>query len=178
MILLSGVLFLPAIILLAWTLSLELQRAQSDVEQDALARAADIVNGADYRLAVYEGILETYSTAPSLARRDWDTSRARGREVVELSPGLTALLVVEDATGRAIMDTRQSAARASMPRHINADRRPAVMRAGDGCPCVVMRSPIRRLPGHSVVGLVEPEIFQAVLMKSHEPGSVAALVDT
>ena len=52
------------------------------------------------------------------------------------------------------------------------------MRAGDGCPCVVIRSPIRRLPGHSVVGLVEPEIFQTVLMKSHEPGSVSALVDT
>ncbi len=176
--LVGGVLFLPAIILLAWALSLGLQRAQSGVEREALAKATAIVNGADYRIAVYEGILDNYSTATSLANRDWDTSRGRAREVVELIPGLTALLVIENATGRVLMDTRRSTAPASVPRLINADGRPAVMRAGDGCPCVVMRSPIRSLPGHSVVSLIEPEIFQAGLMKYHEPKSVAALVDT
>lgn len=177
LILVGGLLFLPAIILLAWALSLGLQRARSGVENEAMAKATAIVNEADYRLAVYEGILKTYSTAPSLANRDWDTSRGRAQEVAELSPGLTSLMVVENATGRVMMDTRQSNARASLPR-VNADRRPAVTRAGDGCPCVVMRSSIRRLPGHSVVGLIEPEIFQAELMKHHKPGSVAALVDT
>jgi signal transduction histidine kinase len=177
LILISGVLFVPAVILMAWTLTLELLRARSSIEDDALIRAADIVGEADYRLAVYEGILGTYSTAASLADRDWETARERAQDVLELSPGLTALLVVETETGRVMMDSRQPGARAPLAQMISAEPRPAVMRAGGGCPCIVLRHPIRRLPGHSVVGLVRPEIFQAALLKLHEPGSVAALVD-
>ena len=176
-ILVSGVLFLPALILLAWTLTIGLLSAQSRVEDEALITAANIVGGADNRLAFYDGILGTYSTAGALADRDWDSATQRAHDVLELSPSLTTLLVIENATGRVMMDTRRSTARASLPWLISADPRPAVRRAGDGCPCVVLRFPIQRLPGHSVVGLVKPEIFQDALLKSHEPGSVAALVD-
>jgi len=177
LILIGGVLFLPALVLLAWTLTVGLLSAQSRVENEALATAAEIVTGADYRLAVYDGILGTYSTAASLALRDWDTSRERAQEVVDLNPGLTTLLVIENATGRVMMGPSEFAAPAPRPQLVSADQRPAVMRAGDGCPCVIVRHPIRRLPGHSVVGLIKPEVFQAVLMESHKSGSVAALVD-
>lgn len=177
LILISGVLFLPALILLAWTLTMGLLSAQSRVEDKALTTAAEIVSKADYRLAVYEGILGTYSTAASLADRDWGTSRSRALDVLELSPGLTRLLVIENVSGLVVMDTRDSSSRTSLPRLISGDPRPAVMRAGDGCPCVVVSHPIRRLPGHSVVGYVRPEIFQAALLRSHQSGSVAALVD-
>lgn len=177
LILIGGVLFLPALILLAWTLTAGLLSATSRVENEALTTAAEIVTGADYELAVYKGVLRTYSTAASLADRDWATSSERAREVVELSPGLTALLVIENATGRVVMGPAQYASHEPRPELVSADMRPAVVRAGDGCPCVVVSHPIRRLPGHFVVGLVDPEVFQAVLMQSHKSGSVAALVD-
>ena len=177
-ILVSGILFLPAVILLAWTMTVGLLGAQSRVEDEALMTAADIVGGADNRLAFYDGILATYSTAGSLADRDWDSATQRAHDVLELSPSLTTLLVIENATGRVMMDTRPADSRASLPRLISVDPRPAIMRVGDRCPCVVLRHPINRLPGYSLVGLVEPETFQADLMKSHSPGSVAALVDT
>ncbi len=177
LILLSGVLFLPALVLLAWTLSDGLLSATSRVENEAMTTAADIVTGADYELAIYKGVIRTYSTATSLADRDWDTSSERAREVAELSPGLTALLVIEDSTGRVLMGPAQYAARGPRPELLGADLTPAVIRDGDGCPCVVLRHPISRLPGHSVVGLVDPEVFQTVLMQSHKSGSVAALVD-
>ncbi|MDQ3124795.1 MAG: ATP-binding protein [Pseudomonadota bacterium] len=172
----GGALVLPAIILLAWSLTVGLLRAQSRVEDEAQTTAAEIVIGADNRLAVYEGVLGTYSTARSLENRDWDTSRERAQEVVELNTGLTALLVIENATGRVMMGSGHYDAR-SRPELISTDQRPAVIRAGEGCPCVVVRHPIRRLPGYSVVGLVKPQIFQAILMDSHKSGSVAALVD-
>jgi signal transduction histidine kinase len=177
LILTGGVLFLPALVLLAWTLTVVLLSAQSRVENEALGTADDIVTGADYRLAVYDGILSTYSTAASLPLRDWDTSRERAQEVVDLNPGLTTLLVIENATGRVVMGPSDYAASTLRPQLVSVDQKPAVIRAGDGCPCVVVRHPIRRLPGHSVVGLVNPEVFQAVLMDSHKSGSVAALVD-
>ena len=177
LILVSGVLFLPALILLAWALTVGLLRAQSRVEDDALATASQIIAGADNRLAVYEGILGTYSTASSRATRDWNTSRARAQDVLELNPGWTALLVVENATGRIVVDTRPPGARAPLARLISADTRPTVVRTGGACPCIVLRQPIRLLPGHSVVALARPEIFQAALLKLHQPGTVAALVD-
>lgn len=177
LILLGGLLFLPALVILAWSLTEALLGAKSRVENAAMATADDIVTGADYRLAVYEGILGTYSTAPSLANRDWETSRGRAKEVVELSPGLTALLVLEDATGRVVMGPREEDAGATRPQLVLSGQRPFVLRGGEGCPCVVLRHPIQRLPGYSVVGLVQPEVFQAVLLKSHTPGTVAALVD-
>ena len=177
LILISGVLFLPAIILMAWALTMGLLRARSQVEQSALATAGQILASADNRLSVYQGIVSTYSTASSLADRDWMRARARAQDVLELNQGWTALLVVQNSTGRIMLDTRRPDGGARLPLPTRADTRPAVVRDGAGCPCVVLRHPIRRLPGHSVVALIRPDVFQADLLKLNEPRAVAALVD-
>ena len=177
LILVGGVLFLPAIILMAWALTVGLLRARSQVEQSALATAGRILTSADNRLSVYQGIVSTYSTASSLADRDWIRARARAQDVLELNEGWTALLVVQNSTGRVILDTRQPGGGVPLTLPTRADTRPAVVRDGAGCPCVVLRHPIRRLPGHSVVALIRPDVFQADLLKLNEPRAVAALVD-
>ena len=177
LILISGVLFLPALILLAWALTMGLLGRQARVSDDAIAKATQILNAADNRLAVDQGILGAFSTASSLTDRDWTAARRRADDIRALNPGWGAVLVIENATGRITMDTRPPGARAPFPQLTGPDLRPAVVRKGGGCPCVVLRHTIRRLPGHTVVALIRPDVFQAEVLRLHEPGSVAALVD-
>lgn len=168
-------LLLPAILLLAWALVLGLMRAQAGVEQRALDRATALIFAADGRLAVDRGALRALSTADSLARRDWRLAEQRARIVLGITPGWRALIVVEDRTGRIVMDTPRDdpGARPALP----PGRSLRVVRNGTGCPCVVIRQAIGAAPGYSLIALVDPREFQSILLSDLQTDATTAIVD-
>lgn len=175
LIIIGGMLLLPAILLLAWALILGLMRAQSRVEERALARATTLIEAADSRLAVDRSALRTLSTADSLARRDWTAAARRTRLVVGTNPGWRAALVINDRTGEVVVDTRDPDG--DQPAIIPANRPLRVVRDGVGCPCVIISQPIGGAPGYTLIALIDPQEFQSILQKDPQPGTVTAIVD-
>ncbi len=175
LIIVGGLLLLPAILLLAWALILGLMRAQASVEERALNTAESLMMAAQNRLAVERSALRTFSTADSLERRDWRAAERRARSVMAVNPGWKAVLILDERTGRAVVDTRVPQNGAPLPPPSGTDME--VGRTGDGCPCVILRQPVHDAPGYSLVALIDPADFQMLLMREVDPGVVIALVD-
>lgn len=175
LIIIGGLLLLPAILLLAWALVLGLMRAEDRVEAQAVDKARTLIMAGENRLAIERGALRTFATADSLMRRDWRAAAERARAVTAVNPGWRAVLVIEERTGRAVVDTRASVGGA--PRDIPAGADLDVVRSGGGCPCVILRQPLPRTPGYVLVALLDPAEFQAQMMREAAPDVVMAIVD-
>ncbi len=175
LIIIGGLLLLPAILLLAWALILGLMRAQATVEVRALDKAKSLITAVDNQLAVERGALRTFSTADTLMRRDWRAAARRSRSVMSVNPGWRAVLVVDERTGRAVVDTR--VADGGAPRPVPTGTDLELVRTGDGCPCVILHQPLPGAPGFDLVALIDPRDYQSMLMREVDEGVVIALVD-
>lgn len=175
LIIIGCLLLLPAILLLAWALTLGLTRARTDVEARALQKAESLIMATDHQLAVARGSLRTFSTADTLMRRDWREAAPRARSVMAVNPGWRAVLVVDTRTGRAVLDTRVDENGAAQAIPTGADLE--VARTGDACPCVILRQPLPGAPAYSLVVLIDPRDYQSMLMREVDEGVVIALVD-
>ncbi len=175
LIIIGGLLLLPAILLLAWALILGLTRAQAGVEARALDDAESLIMAADDQLAVERSALRTFSTAEPLMRRDWRAATGRARSVIAVNPGWRAVLVVDERTGRVVVDTRVEDGGAPRPAPTGADLE--IARTGDGCPCVILRQPLPGTTDLGLIALIDPRDFQSMLMREVDEGAVIALVD-
>lgn len=154
--LLAGALVLPTLVLLGALLFIVLNGERRGVEQEALARAGQLISSAEARLTADQAALRVLSTSPSVQERNEADFPTRAEPVLALSPGWRSVRVVPDA---------------------QASGRPVVVRDGAGCPCLLVSEPIRSRPGYSVQAAISPDVYQALIVGLVAQPSVAALVD-
>lgn len=154
--LLAGALLLPTLVLLGALLFIVFSDERRGVEQEALARAGQLLNRAEARLVADAAALRVLSTSRTVRGGNEADFAARASEILALNPGWRDIRVVPDA---------------------EASDRPRVVRDGRDCPCLLISERIGSRPGYSVQAVISPDDYQVLIIGLVKPPSIAALVD-
>lgn len=175
----GGALLLPALAVLILQVVNNLQAEKVETERAALARAEEIINLADARIAAEFAAVRVLATSATVEHRDWRGAYERARSVLAYNPAWKVVTLVDAETGAVILDTRRpfGPRTPGAPGAPPAERIGGVELEGGTCPCVFLEAPTPAAPGYVMKVGLDPEVFQTLLMRRMPQGAVAAIVD-
>lgn len=178
----AAILF-PSVMLVGW-LFREFSINQMETLEANSRQAADlIVLLADTRAESDLTALKVLSTSQYFVADDLVGAARRAADIINLIPAWKAVILSDAHSGKvyftataqgsvALSDETFGEVVGDQPMGFGG-----VQRDGSFCPCVSLKVPVRYRPDLVLTALVDPAIFQELLVNSLPPGSVLALVD-
>lgn len=187
---------LPVIAVLALQLGEVYHRRQKSTEAAAMDAARDLIGLADQQVRSDLAFLELLSKSPSFSQENWDDGRAFAASVVNSTPGWISVSLADHETRRVIFEVRAGSENEGAPPAGRSEKADAgavaesspaseevwrqiggVAREGPGCPCVRLTVRPADHPELSLTALIDPAVYQAMMMSRIPAHAVAGVVD-
>lgn len=180
----GGALLLPAVVLIALQMNAVYRLDLNHAEVQTTASADALVILADARVKADLAALRILSTSTILGASDIDAAIRRAEGAIEQTPGWVSLSLTDVAARRVIFRaTAYGPQRGQGAPFIPASVPPwsgqidGVERTGPDCPCVRLHMAVRARPGHVLTAVIDPVVFQRILLERLPDDAVAAIVD-
>ena len=171
----------PSVILIGWLFrEISLQQLES-IEKNGKQAAELIVHLADTRAEADMTALRVLASAPHFATGDFVGAQNRAEEVLSLIPGWKAVILTDGATGEVFTATADGVAAGAEPHTFFKSAQKngfgGVEREGPLCPCVRLQVVVPDVPDLILTAVVDPAVYQTLLMQNLPQGAVVAFVD-
>ncbi len=181
--LLGIALLFPAVAIILVQAYYSLSVEAEETRGKALAAADTLILLADARATSDLSALRLLSRSRYLRDGEVAAGARRAQEAVEMLPGWRAVVLADRAAGEILFEA--TAESVTFGGQVDTDLLPTspvpqigdVEREGRHCPCVHLHVGIPRNDSLRLTAIVDPLIYQQILMQQLPEGSVAAIVD-
>lgn len=183
MLIVAASILLPSVILLGWLFRENSMKDMEALEANGKQAADLVVLLADTRAEADLTALRVLSTAKYFVDGDFIGAAKRSGDVLSLIPGWKAVTLADVANGNVHFTVTPSGVTMGGARPpVNAKTVPkngfgGVDREGDWCPCLRLQVGVRDRSDLVLSAIVDPTIYQNLLMKDLQKDTVVALVD-